>query len=213
VFLTIVTFGIAACSGSPPEILFVDRSLNIVEDGSNENGRESLRVFVAVRDPDGPQDIERISVAHEESELVWYLDPESWSTLSYGGDEWYGHPRLQHPQGEALPRGRFSVIAQDRAGGASETEFFLTSPISAEAPSFPELVQGDGELQVVFETPVIVRGYSAAGELVFSRVVAPGLLSDAVIEELRASGADHFYLFSDVSDRRLASRRFALDPP
>jgi len=191
---------LSSCSGSPPEILFVDRSLRLIENPSKSSAEESLRIFVAIRDPDGSADIESLVIAHENSELVWNLDPGTWSTVSFGGDEWYGHTRLEHPQNAPLPRGRFTVIAEDGAGGRAESEFFLTAPVPEEMPLFPALVQVDGEVTLISEAPLSLRAYSSAGELVLSRAVAPGEVPALVVDNLRTSAAEYVYLFLDQHD-------------
>lgn len=186
---------LGSCAGSAPEILFVDRQIAITVPSVDRPTRETLRVFISVRDEDGSQDIAAVLVAHDESELLWRLEPEQWIRVTYGGDEWFGHPRLEHPSARSLPRGRYTVVVEDRSGTSDETDFFLSEPDSGDVPPIPVLRDANGRFTVEARGPVILRGYTVSGELAVTRAVEPGPLPADVVNSLRSAEVRRIYLY------------------
>lgn len=185
---------LSSCAGSAPEILFVDRQLAVTAPSVDGPSRESLRVFASVRDEDGSQDIAAVLVAHDESELLWRLEPEQWVRVTYGGDEWFGHPRLEHPSARSLPRGRYTVVVEDRSGTSDESDFFLSAPDSGDVPPIPVFRDADGRFSVE-GGPVILRGYTVGGELAVTRAIEPGPLPADVVDSLRSAEVRRIYLY------------------
>jgi hypothetical protein len=177
---------LSACSGSPPEILFVDRSLHLVADPAESSPREALRVFVAAEDEDGPQDISRVLIVHEESEILWDFDEASWQVIEYGGDRWYGHSDLELPNSERVPRGRFTIVVEDAAGNSVESEFFLSAPLADFPIQQPFLEQEGGDVFLRAASAVVLRAYTRSGDLVLTQSLEPGRMEAA----LRSSLAD-----------------------
>lgn len=165
---------LASCAGAEPEILFPDARISLRLDPQSGETAEVLRLFVAVRDPDGPDDPARIFVIHDEAQLYWEMARESWAHLEYAGDDWYGIPDIRLPDGRDLPRGRYRVIVEDGALSRDESEFFITESSPDRSAGFPRLDLSRDPPQVVFDAPVIMHVYGRGGELISNRALAPG---------------------------------------
>ena len=175
---------LASCSGGAPEILFPDTRLSLVRDPATGEVAEVLRLYVAIRDPDGADDPTRIFVVHDDSELSWELARESWVSLEYAGDQWYGVPEIRMPDGRDLPRGPYRLIVEDAGLSRDEATFLLGSePASREEP-FPRLEVDGRRLAVDADGPVVLRVYGRAGEMIVSEVVAPGEVPDEIVRRI-----------------------------
>lgn len=174
----------AACGGSPPEILFADAQLFVFRDLEAGTTEESLRLYVAVNDGDGIEDLGMVTVVHDEGEVYWQAGPEEWVTIEQDGDSWIGLPDLR-PVAGFFQRGRYRVIVEDKALQEVESTFGITVPIPVmDELTFPELREGSEGVQVVSEGAVVIRVYNRTGVLVLSREVSPGLLGIDFLREL-----------------------------
>lgn len=82
-------------------------------------------------DKDGAADLDRLVLAHDESELYWSMGPDDWLVRQEGSRLFIGSNGLKPPAGETLPRGRYRVMLYDLAGEAAESSFELLAPASA----------------------------------------------------------------------------------
>lgn len=164
----------ASCSGAEPEILFPDAQLSLLRDPQTGSTAEILRLFVAVRDPDGSDDPARMFVIHDEAQLYWEMSRESWAHLEYAGDDWYGMPDIRLPGGRDLPRGRYRIIVEDGSLSQDESEFFITESSPDRDAGFPRLDLSTETPRVVYDAAVIMRVYGRGGDLLSNTVVGPG---------------------------------------
>lgn len=81
-------------------------------------------------DKDGAADLDRLVLAHDESELYWSLGPDDWLVRQEGSRLYIGSNGLKPPAGESLPRGRYRVMLYDLAGEAAQGSFELLAPAS-----------------------------------------------------------------------------------
>jgi len=186
---------VTSCTGAKPEILFSDWELIVQRESVGAAPTERLRFYVAVSDGDGAEDIDRLLLIHEESELYWELTPDTWVQVEHGGDQWFGAPELTVPDGTAeMPRGRYRVEVYDAAQGLAQDSFILNlpSPEAAEVESLqlllepvPELTSPDGG---------VIRAYSATGDVILQEPLRAGPLDESLIERLLAEPASTFYL-------------------
>ena len=174
VTLVCVAILLASCAGAEPEILFPDARVSLRLDPQTGATADILRLYVAVRDPDGPDDPARIFVIHDDAELYWEMARESWAYLEYAGDDWYGTPDIRLPDGRDLPRGRYRVIVEDGSLSRDESEFFITEPSPDRSSAFPRLDLVSDPPRIVSDAPVIMHVYGRGGELVSNRGLAPG---------------------------------------
>lgn len=119
-----------ACAVNPPAILSLSHRL-VVAGTAAGIPEERLSFFAAVSDKDGAADLDRLVLAHDESELYWSLGPDDWLVRQEGSRLFIGSNGLKPPAGEALPRGRYRVMLYDLAGEAAESSFELLAPASA----------------------------------------------------------------------------------
>jgi len=187
-----VVFG---CGGSPPRILFSDAQIFLYRDLHAGTTTESLRLFVAVDDGDGIEDLGLVSVVQDDTELYWQAGPEEWVTVEQDGDSWIGLPDLRPPPGENFPRGRYRVIVEDKALQEAEASFALTAPpISPDDAVFPSLVRENAGARIISNDPVLIRVFTRTGILVLSRQVSPGYLGSDFFRELPGEPGLQAYL-------------------
>lgn len=93
---------------------------------------ERLSVFVLSDDDDGPEDLDRITVTHEDTGLFWTIRADAALTRTRGDDLWTGSNDLAGPGDRPIPAGTYSVAVSDLAGNESITTFRLVRP------SFPD---------------------------------------------------------------------------
>ncbi len=119
--------GLLSCSGEPPSIVSVRWTL-VLRDPAGPPPLERLSVFVSASDADGKDDIEDLTVVHDEARLAWKFDSSSWVDRDEGGARWLGSNAIATAEGGALPRGRFRMILRDAAGETDEASFSLSDP-------------------------------------------------------------------------------------
>ncbi len=204
---------LTGCGGAAPEILFADAELFLVEDRETGTVGESLRLYVAVKDGDGIEDLSVLFVVHDESELYWQASAEEWVVVDQDGDSWIGLPDLRPVSGDLFPRGRYRLILEDGALQETEGSFGITAPpLDAESVVFPSLITDGSEPVVAADGPVVVRVFTRAGKLVVSREVSAGQLGEAFLRELPGESGLQVYLSSPPGDGvRLMSGPFELN--
>ena len=190
---------LAACSGSAPQVLFPDAQLFLYHDRATGQTSETLRLFVAVQDGDGVEDLQRIFVINDEADLRWESDAEQWVTREYGGDSWVGLPDIRMADHLPLPRGRYRVVVEDGALQSAEASFIVSAPPLPEETEFPLLLGSGNNLQVEFDEPVILRVYARTGQQLLSREVEPGAVDPAVLAELPNESGMTAYLWTRVN--------------
>jgi len=201
------------CGGAPPEILFAEAELFLVEDRETGIIAESLRLYVAVDDGDGIEDLSVLSIVHDESDLYWQASAEDWVGVDQDGDSWIGLPDLRPVSGENLPRGRYRVILEDGSLQETEGSFSITAPpLDATTVVFPEFITTDSEPAVVADGMVVLRVFTRAGKLAVSREVSAGPLGEAILREIpRESGLQVYLSSPPGSGVRLMSGPFDLN--
>ena len=207
VLLVVLAVG---CTGSAPEILFPDTQLFLSRDPESGTVAERLRLFVAVRDPDGADDPSRLFLVHDDSGLFWELSVEQWVQVEYGGDQWYGAPDIAMPDGESLPRGEYRLIVEDRSLSRSETSFFITAePRTADA-GFPSLLVEQGGLRVTGDREAVLRVYNRSGQMIVNRAMMPGNVPDAVLRQIPDEAGVEAFVATLDEDVRLESGPFII---
>lgn len=201
------------CGGAAPEILFADAELFLVEDRATGTVGESLRLYVAVNDDDGIEDLSALSVVHDESDLYWQASAEEWVVVDQDGDSWIGLPDLRPISGNVFPRGRYRLILEDGSLQETEGSFTITAPpLETGSVVFPSLITDGPVPTVAADGPVVVRVFTRAGRLVVSREVSAGPLGDAILGEIPEESGLQVYLSSPPGDAvRLMSGPFELN--
>lgn len=188
---------LASCGGAPPEILFADAQLFLVQNLENGTVGESLRLFIAVRDSDGIEDLSVVSIVHDRSDLYWQVTAEEWVTAEQDGDSWIGLPDIRPITGREFPRGSYRLLLEDESLQRVEGSFSITAPpLDQDEVTFPFIV-GNGEApELVAPQTVIFRVYNRTDQLVLSREVSPGVLGESLLEELPDESGLQAYLSS-----------------
>lgn len=193
---------VLGCSGSPPEILHHDARLSLLREPASGDIAEVLRLFVAVRDPDGADDPLRIFVIHDGQAVHWEMDRSEWVRTEHAGEEWYGMPDLRMPDGAAMPRGRYRLVVEDAALTRDESEFYLTAPVP-DRSSFPILRIDGRDMVIDYRSDVILRVYSRSGRMLVNQLLPPGPVPDEVIGQIPNESGILAYLTSvDGEPRR-----------
>ncbi len=201
--LFVAAGALIGCSGSPPEILHHDARLSLLRDPASGESAEVLRLFIAVRDPDGADDPMRIFVIHDEQTVYWEMDRSEWVRTEHAGEQWYGMPDLRMPDGGALPRGRYRLIVEDGALSRDESELYLTAAAADRSAAFPGLRIDGRALEIDYHSEVILRVYNRAGRMIVNRSLLPGPVPDEVIRQIPDETGLQAYLTSvDGEPRR-----------
>ena len=123
---------LGGCSGEQPRIFQQHWRLDVVAQPDGDNQFERLTLFVQADDADGMEDLAALTVTHPQQELRWSLDAKQWSRVELKGESWFGG-RLRAPgnapEGGTLPRGRYRVVLEDRAGEHAEDTIFIEPAI------------------------------------------------------------------------------------
>jgi hypothetical protein len=120
------SFCLLSCLIKPPEI--VNTSIRLIVSPNGESSREeSLSFFANINDPDGIDHIEFIYIVHDESELSWKLDRETWIQIEDEDTFYFGTNGFSTQNG-IMPRGQYRIIAIDKAGEKCESVFTLSAP-------------------------------------------------------------------------------------
>ncbi|MCK5198132.1 MAG: hypothetical protein KAR21_07265, partial [Spirochaetales bacterium] len=93
-----------------PEIGQVVWQINFLRTPLESFGHQELSVFVLVEDEDGIGDIESIYLIHDESELFWKLNPDSWKHKVLGGKNWIGSNSIRMGDSSSLPAGNYRLL-------------------------------------------------------------------------------------------------------
>lgn len=208
--LAVVLVLLLSCTGSPPEILYPDTQLLLLHDPHADTIAEVLRLFVAVRDPDGADDPARIFLVHPDQELYWEFSREEWAYLEHGGEHWYGMPDIRMPDGRSLPRGRYRVIVEDAGLARSETDLFLSAEVPDRDLPAPRLVVDGGDVRVSYSTEVVLRVYTRSGQLVLNQIVAPGALPEGLLRQIPDEAGVQAFVSTLQEEVRRVSGPYAL---
>ena len=131
---------LAACTGSPPEILEVLWEVRIERDRDSGLFFQALSVFVKPHDPDGSDDLEELYLIHDDQELFWRLDADTWVQSGSGQDLWIGSNAFRLPDGSRLPAGEYRILLRDAGGEAAEQTIRVDTPSLEEARRYlPEV--------------------------------------------------------------------------
>jgi hypothetical protein len=188
------------CSGARPEVLQSDGTLFLVDDLESGQRYESIRLFVAVNDENGVDDIGVVYVDHADQELYWEFDASTWVQFEFAGDTWIGMPDMRMPHSEAVPRGRYRVIVEDLALQRTEGQFSVTAdPVDLDGLVFPRLVTSP-RLEVVASRPVVLRVYTRSGQMPVNGRMDPGPVPADLLERLPDESGLIAYLTMDGED-------------
>ena len=180
---------VAGCTGNPPEILHVDVTLVLRLDPSTQARYESLRVYVAVRDLDGDDDVALLQIVQDDQQLVWEFAREEWLTTTYGGDRWIGTSDLRMADDAPIARGAYRALVRDAAQQQVAADFFVTHrAVDLPEVAFPTFERRAGRVSVVSADETLLRAYNRSGELVVNERVAPGPLADEIARRLDQAG-------------------------
>jgi hypothetical protein len=134
-----------ACTSRPPQISRSFHQLNYFYDRALNRVVQKLSIHMIPEDPDGLEDLAAMYLIHDEAELFWELDKDSWLNREAQGSVWVGSNGFTMPDGSNFPPGEYRVLIVDLSGESAEESFFLDDPgIDAASLSFPRAaVEGD----------------------------------------------------------------------
>jgi hypothetical protein len=87
-FLGFSLFLSLSCSGSPPKIEEIRYRLVAFNDKEKGRVYEYLVLGVRATDEDGSDDIESLSLVHDEQELYWQFDQDEWTVREFRQQSW-----------------------------------------------------------------------------------------------------------------------------
>ena len=195
------------CTGEPPEILRVFWQLNMVQDLEQNLSYQSLSIFVKPDDPDGFEDIEDLYLIHDEQELFWRLDVDSWAQSGTDQEIWIGSNSLKMPDGASFPAGEYRILLRDVGGDSAEQTIRLQLVSSREAKRYlPTVTVGQGEIRVGGEAETYqVWAYDTSGRYVASFPISetPLRVQSITGSQPDLQGGFTFKVYGIVQDRNL----------
>jgi len=142
IFLSL--FLLISCSGAAPEIGQVVWQVNFLKTPGKSEIIPRLSLFILVEDEDGISDIESLYIIHDESELFWKQNSDTWITKAISGKNWLGSNRISMNDNSNMPSGKYRIMVIDKAGDRDSLTINIASSM-LEIPdiySFPELIIG-----------------------------------------------------------------------
>jgi hypothetical protein len=164
------------CSAAPPQIVAVEARLEYVHDISRDLRYEQLTVFALVRDEDGFGDIDVLYLLHDESELYWRFDAQSWTHQRRSTEDWIGFSGISTADGSDLPRGLYRLVILDASGERDESRVRIdAAPVAFVSDRVP-LVSSDRQTVTIPEGAAVFRLVSTSDDAapVRDRILAAG---------------------------------------
>jgi len=172
-----------SCSGSVPQIGQIIWQINYVKAPESNKVIPALSIFILIDDEDGISDIENIYIIHDESELFWKLDTETWSIKVIGGKNWLGSNNLSMNDNSILPEGKYRVMVIDKAGERDTIQLHISSNMLKldENIRFPKLsIESDIIIESDF-TDNSLRIYDQSMDLLKNLKIEKGKINKSVI--------------------------------
>ena len=165
IFFILIFF---SCSGEPPQFQEVWWQLNLINDFSPEDPIQSLSLFIHAIDDDGDNDLENIYLINDESQLVWNIPLELWTTYTDQQIKWIGFNRLMAPGDGIFPEGDYRILLVDMGGERDEYSFYLRNNIvSNEELALPEVEFNQNKITVNSDYPKFqIWYYDNDGQLI-----------------------------------------------
>lgn len=129
--LGVLFLAFSSCSPSTPRILQDFSRLTYLQDAQSSAPREALSLFLHVENKDGLEDLEKVYILSDKTELYWTLEPGQWQRREWNGEVWIGSNFLFSPLGE-VPRGEYRIVLQSKSGERARTLVYLDSPSLSE---------------------------------------------------------------------------------
>lgn len=177
-----ITF-LISCSGSVPQIGQIIWQVNYTKGPESSEIIPSLSLFILIDDEDGISDIEYIYLIHDESELFWKLNTETWSNKEIAGKNWFGSNKFTMNDNSILPVGQYRVMVIDQAGERDTSELNITSKMLKldENIKFPKLIIGPDILIESNFSENLLHIYDQSMELLKNLKIEKGKINKSVI--------------------------------
>ncbi len=144
---------------------------------------QNLSLFTLIEDEDGITDIDSVYVIHDESELFWKLDPDTWIINVLSGKNWIGSNSLSMNDNSTLPSGKYRIMVIDKAGERDSHQINIPSNMLKlnKNISFPELTIGS---DIVIESGFsenTLRIYDESMKLLKNLKIESGKINRSII--------------------------------
>ena len=137
-------FFLISCTGAPPQIGQLVWQVNFLKAPEKPEIIPTLSLFILVEDEDGITDIESLYIIHDESELFWKLNSDTWITKVISGKNWLGSNKIYMNDNSNLPSGKYRILVIDKAGDRDSRTINIASSMFefSNYNSFPKLIIG-----------------------------------------------------------------------
>ncbi|RLD28483.1 MAG: hypothetical protein DRI73_11540 [Bacteroidetes bacterium] len=172
-----------SCSGAAPEIGQIVWQINFLKSPEKTEILPTLSLFILVEDEDGITDIESLYIIHDESELFWKLNSETWITKVISGKNWVGSNKISMNDHSSLPSGKYRIMVIDKAGDRDSLTINIASGM-LELPdvySFPELIIGSDIIIDSGFSDNTLRVYDEPMELLKNLKIESGTINRSII--------------------------------
>jgi hypothetical protein len=198
---------LASCGGRPPRIAQLFYQRNLFKDRELGEIYEKISLFVLPDDPDGLEDLESLFLIHDEHELFWSLDSNTWQEPLLGGETWIGSNAIVMPDGSELPDGTYRAVLRDLSGEVDEAEFVLTGTgIQKGAGPFPTTSVEDSRVFANSPYGVTEIWVYDVGSRFRSSFLAQeqGIPLETILSQVpNLSPGFHYFVYAFDADRRV----------
>lgn len=181
IFLSL--FFLVSCSGAAPEIGQIVWQVNFLKVPKKAEILPALSIFILVEDEDGITDIESLYIIHDESELFWKLNTDTWIKKVISGKNWVGSNSISMNDNSSLPSGKYRIMVIDKAGDRDSLTINIASRM-LELPdvySFPELIIGSDIIIDSGFSDNTLRVYDEQMELLKNLKIESGTINRSII--------------------------------
>lgn len=206
----------ASCSGSVPQIGQIVWQINFVKAPGKAEVLPTLSLFVLIEDEDGISDIDSVYIIHEESELFWVLDSDSWILNMLSGKNWIGSNSLSMNNYSTLPDGKYRILVIDKAGERDSLQINISSDILTLNNNiiFPRLIIGSDILIESGFSENTLRIYDESMNLLKNLKIESGKINRSIISNDTNNTAHWIciYSFNQQTGTGLVQGPYLLNP-
>jgi hypothetical protein len=114
-----------SCDYHAPVIGEVQYRLNVTNDLKNQKVYQKLSVFISAQDQDGSDDIIKLYIIHDQTEVYWTLESDDWQKTKEASRPLIGTNALVMPNLDNFPGGEYRILLEDLSGTTTEKSFYL----------------------------------------------------------------------------------------
>jgi hypothetical protein len=201
-FLALLLALFLSCSGDVPRISQTDWMVVHTDDRDLGIRREEISLYVLAEDPDGNEDLKKLSLSNEKEEYIWSFERDTWNSRPSGNALWIGQNRII-PNGDRFSDGNYRITLEDGAGRTATTDIYLAqNRLKTDQISFPDVSMSGSTLIVNGNYPqYMIWLYDEGGNLLHSRYIRNGRYALGELMEGKPEQPASCWLFIFIEEK------------